>query len=73
MSITRSLILRAEHKLHLFENKVLRKINGPTKNRVRNFRDLLHNEATHDSHVLKSTADTVRRSGHSSGGQKLEF
>ena len=45
MSTTRSLILRAEHKLHLFENKVLRKIYGPTKNEVRNFREPLHNEA----------------------------
>jgi len=45
MSTTRSLILRAEHKLQLSENKVLRKIYGPAKNKVRNFRDPLHNEA----------------------------
>jgi hypothetical protein len=45
MSTTRSLILRAEHKLQLLENKVLKKIYGPTENKVRNFRDPLHNEA----------------------------
>jgi len=45
MSTTRCPILRAEHKLQLFENKVLKKIYGPTKNKVRNFRDPLHNEA----------------------------
>jgi hypothetical protein len=40
-----SLNLRAEHKLRHFENKALRKIYGPAKNTVRNFRDPLHNEA----------------------------
>ena len=67
MCTTRSLILRAEHKLQLFENKVLRKIYGPTKNKVRNFRDPLYKEATHDLHSWQSTADIVRCAGHSSG------
>jgi hypothetical protein len=45
---TWSLELREEHRLRVFENRVLRKIVGPNKHEVANEWRRLHNEELYD-------------------------
>jgi hypothetical protein len=45
---TWSLTVREEHKLRVFENRVLRRIFGPKRDRVTGGRRKLHNEELHD-------------------------
>jgi hypothetical protein len=69
MSETWSLTLREEHRLRVFENKVLRRIFGPKRNEVRGGWRKLQNEELHDLNfspnkikVIKSRK--VRWAGH---------
>jgi hypothetical protein len=54
---TWSLTLREEHKLRLFENKVLRRIFGPKRDEVTGGWRKLHNEELHD---LYSSPSIIR-------------
>jgi hypothetical protein len=45
---TWSLILRGEHTMRIFENRVLRRIFGPKKDEVTGARIKLHNEELHN-------------------------
>ena len=45
---TWSLTLREEHKLRVFENRVLRRIFGPRRDEVTGLRRKLHNEELND-------------------------
>jgi hypothetical protein len=45
---TWSLTLREEHRLRVFENKVLRRISGPKRDEVTGGWRKLHNEELHD-------------------------
>jgi hypothetical protein len=47
-----SLKLREEHKLGVFENRVLRRIFGLKRDEVTGERRKLHNEEFHDLHSL---------------------
>jgi hypothetical protein len=51
------LTLREEHKLGVFENRVLRRIFGPKRNQVAGRWRKLHNEELHD---LYSSPSTIR-------------
>jgi hypothetical protein len=53
----KSLILREEHKLRVFENRVLRRIFGPKRDEVTEEWKELHNEELHD---LYSSPSTIR-------------
>ena len=50
-------MLREEHRLRVFENRVLRRIFGPRKNRVTGERRKLYNEELND---LYSSPNIVR-------------
>jgi hypothetical protein len=54
---TWSLTLREEHKLRVFENRVLRRIFGPKRDEILGGWGKLHNEEFHN---LYSSLDTVR-------------
>jgi hypothetical protein len=54
---TWSLILREEHRLRVFGNKVVRKIFGPKRNEVTGEWRKLHNE---ELHILYSSPDIIR-------------
>jgi hypothetical protein len=54
---TWSLILREEHKLTIFENRVLRRIFGPKRDEVTGDRRTLHNEELHN---LYSSPNIIR-------------
>jgi hypothetical protein len=45
---TWSLTIREEHKLRMFENRVLRRIFGPKRDRVTGWWRKLHNEEFHN-------------------------
>jgi hypothetical protein len=51
---TWSLTLREEHRLRVFENRVLRRIFGPKKDEVKGEWRKLHNEELHDLYSLPS-------------------
>jgi hypothetical protein len=51
---TWSLTVRKEHKLRVFENKVLRRIFGPKRNGVTGGWTKLHNEELHNLYSLPS-------------------
>jgi hypothetical protein len=55
---TWSLTIREEHRLRLFENRVLRRIFGPKRDEVTGERRKLHNEELHN---LYSSPDTIRQ------------
>jgi hypothetical protein len=55
---TWSLTLREEHRLRLFENRVLRRIFGPKRNEVTGEWRKLHNEELHN---LYSSLDIIRQ------------
>jgi hypothetical protein len=52
-----SLILREEHRLRVFKNRVLRRIFGPKRDEVTGERRKLHNEELRDSY---SSASIIR-------------
>jgi hypothetical protein len=54
---TWSLTVREEHKLRMFENRVLRRIFGPKRDRVTGGRRKLHNEELHN---LYSSPSIIR-------------
>jgi hypothetical protein len=55
---TWSLVLREEHRLRAFENRVLRRIFGPKRDEVTGERRKLHNEELHNFY---SCPDIIRR------------
>jgi hypothetical protein len=55
---TWSLTLREEHRLRVFENRVLKKIFGPNRDEVRGEWRQLHNEELHN---LYSSPDIIRQ------------
>jgi len=52
-----SLMLRKEHKLRVFENRVLRRISGPKRDEQTKYCRRLHNEELYD---LYSSPNIVR-------------
>jgi hypothetical protein len=54
---TWSLTLREEHRLRVFENRVLRRIFGPKRDEVTGELRKLHNE---ELHILHSSPNTSR-------------
>jgi hypothetical protein len=57
---TWSLILREEHKLRMFENRVLRRIFGPKRDEVMGGWRKLHNEELHDLFSLPSIIRIIK-------------
>jgi hypothetical protein len=49
-----------EHKLHVFENKVLRKIHGYNNNKVKHNLKLLFNEEVHDLYRSRRTVRDIQ-------------
>jgi hypothetical protein len=60
---TWSLILREEHRLEVFENRVLRRIFGPKGDEVTGEWRKLHNEELHDFYALPSIIRMVKARG----------
>jgi hypothetical protein len=56
---TWSLTLREEHRLRVFENRVLRRIFGPKRDEVRRL-EKMHNEELHNLYSLPSIIRLVR-------------
>jgi hypothetical protein len=54
------LTLREEHRLRVFENRLLRRIFGPKRGEVPGFLRKMHNEALHDVHSLTSIIRMVK-------------
>jgi hypothetical protein len=66
---TWSLIVREEHRLRVFEDRVLRRIFGPKRDEVTGGRRKLHNEELHNLYSSPSIIRMVksrkmRRAGH---------
>jgi hypothetical protein len=66
---TLSLILREEHRLRMFENRVLRRIFGPKRDEVTGGWRKLHNEELHGLYTSPSIirvikARRIRWAGH---------
>jgi hypothetical protein len=59
---TWSLILREEHRLRVFENRVLRRVFGPKRDEVTGEWRKLHNEEPSIIRIIKSRR--MRRAGH---------
>jgi hypothetical protein len=64
-----SLTLREEHRLRVFENRVLRRIFGPNRNEVTGGLRKLHNEELHNlysppSIIRMSKSSRMRWEGH---------
>jgi hypothetical protein len=64
-----SLILREEHRLRVFENRVLRRIFGPKRDEVTRGWRKLHNEELHDwysspSIIRMTKSRRMRLAGH---------
>jgi hypothetical protein len=55
---TWSLTLREEHRLRVFENRVLRRIFGPKRDEVTEEWRKLHNE---ELHILHSSPNIIRQ------------
>jgi hypothetical protein len=55
-----SLTLREEHRLRVFENKVLRRIFGPKRNEVTGGRRKLHNEELRDLYYSPSIIRIIK-------------
>jgi hypothetical protein len=69
---TWSLVLREEHILRVFENRVLRRIFGPKRDEVTGGWRKLHNEELHDLYSSPSiiriiTSRRMRWAGHVAG------
>jgi hypothetical protein len=56
-----SLTLREEHRLRLFENRVLRRL-GPKRDQVKGESRKLHNEEVHDLYSLPSIIRIIKSS-----------
>ena len=72
---TWSLTLREEHRLKVFENRVLRRVFGPKRDEVTGEWRKLHNEELNDLYpipnivwVVKSTNEMGRACGVNGGG-----
>jgi hypothetical protein len=66
---TWSLTLREEHRLRVFENRVLRKIFGPKKDEVIGVWRKLHNQELHNLHsspniIIMINSRKIRWAGH---------
>jgi hypothetical protein len=77
---TWSLILRDEHRLRVFENRVLRRIFGPKRDEVTGEWRKLHNEELHDlysspSKIRITKSRRIRMAGHVTrmGEKKNEY
>jgi hypothetical protein len=57
---TWSLTLREEHSLRVFENRVLRRIFGPKRDRVKGVWRKLHNEEFHDLYSRPSIIRIIK-------------
>jgi hypothetical protein len=57
---TRSLTLREEHRLRVFENRVLRRISGPKRDEVTGDWRKLHNEELRDLYSSPSIIRIIR-------------
>jgi hypothetical protein len=57
---TWSVTLREEHKLKVFENRVMRKIFGPTWNEVTGWWRKLHNEELHNLYSSASIITIIK-------------
>jgi hypothetical protein len=57
---TWSLTLREEHRLRVFENRVLRRIFGSKRDEVTGERRKLHNEELHDLYSLPSVIRIIK-------------
>jgi hypothetical protein len=57
---TRSLTQREEHRLRVFENKVLRRIFGPKRDKVTGERRKLHNEELRDLYSSPSIIRVIK-------------
>jgi hypothetical protein len=60
---TWSLILREEHRLRIFENRVLRRIFGPKRDKVIGGRRKLHNEELHNLYCSPSIIGIIESRG----------
>jgi hypothetical protein len=61
---TRSLALREEYRLRVFENKVLRRIFGPKRDEVRGGWRKLHNEELHNLYGSPNIIGISNTPGH---------
>jgi hypothetical protein len=59
---TWSLTLREEHRLRLYENRVLRRIFGPKRDQVKGKSRKLHNKELHDLYSLPSIIRIIKLS-----------
>jgi hypothetical protein len=59
-SETWSLTLREERRLRVFENRVLRRVFGPKRNKVRGEWIMLHNEELNDLYSLPNIVRVVK-------------
>jgi hypothetical protein len=57
---TWSLLLREEHRLKAFENRVLRRIFGPKREEVTGGWRRLHNEELHESYVSTNVIRVIK-------------
>jgi hypothetical protein len=54
------LTLREEHRLRVFENRVLRRISGPKRDEVTGECEKLHNEEFHDLYSSRSIIRIIK-------------
>jgi hypothetical protein len=65
---TKSLTLRKEHRLRVFEDRVLRRIFGPKRDEVTGGWRKLHNEELHGLYSLPSIVRMIKARGVEMGG-----
>jgi hypothetical protein len=53
------LILREEHRLRIFENKVLKRILRPKREKIRGGRRKMHKEELHNSYTSKNIIGVI--------------
>jgi hypothetical protein len=68
---TWSLTLREEHRLRVFENRILRRIFGPKKDEVTRGWRKLHNKELHNLYsspsIIRAVSQGVKREEHKAG------